>query len=95
MEDRSRRRARLVLIVGFLFALLYAPTRRLVLVLGVLLHVGMLFTMEIGPFGWVMLASYTSFIDPALVPMLPRRLVALVSNRIGTAADRGVPQTLP
>jgi hypothetical protein len=56
----------------FLFALAYGPTRRAVLVVGVLMHLGMFATIEIGPFGLVMLASYVAFLDPSKVPALPR-----------------------
>jgi hypothetical protein len=39
-------------------------TRRLVLALGVAMHLGMWLTLEIGPFSPVMLASYCAFLDP-------------------------------
>lgn len=53
--------------LAFAFLVLFRPTRRLVIVLGILLHVGMLLTIEIGPFHWVMLASYLAFLDPRTV----------------------------
>jgi len=53
--------------IAFAFLLLFRPTRRVAIALGVLLHAGMLSTIEIGPFHWVMLASYLSFLDPRSV----------------------------
>ena len=58
----------------FVFALAYGPARRTVLVLGVLLHLGMLATIEIGPFGLVMLAGYAAFLEPSKVPTMMRRI---------------------
>jgi len=60
--------------LGFAFMLLYRPTRRLALLAGVLIHIGMLATIEIGPFSWVMLATYVAFVDPWNVPALPSKL---------------------
>lgn len=54
--------------------LLFRRTRRLALLAGVLIHLGMLFTIEIGPFHYVMLASYLAFLDPRFAPALPMRL---------------------
>ena len=53
--------------LAFAFLLLFGPTRRVAIALGILLHVGMLLTIEIGPFHWVMLASYLAFLDPRTV----------------------------
>jgi hypothetical protein len=40
---------------------------------GVGLHLGLWVTLELGPFSWVMLASYLSFLDPESTPHLFRR----------------------
>jgi hypothetical protein len=80
--------------LGFAFMLLYAPTRRLALVAGVLIHIGMLATIEIGPFSWVMLATYTAFLDPWKVPTLPKELLRDVpANRRSALSSR--PTTAP
>lgn len=60
--------------LGFAFLILYAPTRRVALAIGVLLHVGMMTGIEIGPFSLVMLSAYVAFLDPAKVPNLPARI---------------------
>jgi hypothetical protein len=54
--------------IGFAFMLLFAPTRRLALIGGIVLHLGMMAFIEIGPFHWVMLATYVAFLDPEKVP---------------------------
>jgi len=60
--------------LSFAGLILFAPTRRIALAIGILLHVGMLLTIEIGPFHLVMLASYLAFLDPHAVPALAARL---------------------
>jgi hypothetical protein len=60
--------------LGFAFLLLYRPTRRLALIAGVLIHLGMLVLLEIGPFHVVMLAAYPAFLDPASVGAFSARL---------------------
>jgi hypothetical protein len=42
-------------------------TRRWALLTGILMHLGMWGLLELGPFSWVMLASYVAFADPAAV----------------------------
>lgn len=60
--------------LGFAFMLWFRPTRRVALVLGVLIHLGMFSLMEVGAFHLVMLASYIAFLNPERVPTLARRL---------------------
>jgi hypothetical protein len=50
--------------VAFAFFVLYRPTRKPVLIAGVLFHLGMLASMEVGPFHIVMLSGYVAFLDP-------------------------------
>jgi hypothetical protein len=59
--------------ISFPLMVMYRPTRRIVLLVGVMMHLGMLAAIEIGPFGYVMLASYVSFLDPERVPSLPAK----------------------
>jgi hypothetical protein len=59
--------------ISFALMVLYRPTRRLAILVGVMMHLGMLAAIEVGPFGWVMLASYVSFLEPDRVPSLPAR----------------------
>ena len=61
--------------IAFAFLLFHPVTRAAALVLGVLLHLGMLATLELGLFGWVMIASYVAFLSPSTVS----RLVSVVS----------------
>jgi uncharacterized membrane protein YphA (DoxX/SURF4 family) len=63
--------------ISFGLMVLYRPTRRIAIIVGVMMHLGMLIAIEIGPFGWVMLASYVAFLEPERVPSLPARLPQL------------------
>ncbi|MEQ1761261.1 MAG: HTTM domain-containing protein [Vicinamibacterales bacterium] len=65
--------------LGFAFLLLWRPTRWLVLVLGVLMHLGIFATIEVGPFHFVMLAAYPAFLEPAFVARLFSRVTPLRS----------------
>jgi hypothetical protein len=64
-----------VLLWELAFPLLVAfrRTRAATLWVGVALHLGMWITMELGPFAWVMIASYASFLEPGRVPTLAAR----------------------
>jgi hypothetical protein len=53
--------------LSFAFLLLHPRTRRWTLALGIVIHLGMWATMELGPFSWIMLASYVAFVDPRSV----------------------------
>ncbi|MGQ0736395.1 MAG: HTTM domain-containing protein [Acidobacteriota bacterium] len=72
--------------LAFAFAILFTPTRRLALIAGVLMHLGMLATLSIGPFSLVMLAAYVAFLDPRWVGSLPRP-VAMTTVTHGSAAE--------
>jgi hypothetical protein len=56
--------ATLVWELAFAFMLFWGPTRILALAAGVLIHLGMAVTIEVGPFHLVMLAGYLAFLDP-------------------------------
>ena len=58
----------------FGFMLLNRWTRRVALLFGVALHVGLWVSMELGTFSWVILASYIAFVDPQTVSNLWARL---------------------
>jgi hypothetical protein len=60
--------------LSFAFLILSARTRRIALIAGVLVHLGFLATIEIGPFSWVMLASYVAFLDPMRIAQSSARL---------------------
>lgn len=47
---------------------LFKRTRPVILWAGVGLHLGLWLTLELGPFSWVMLASYIAFLDPQKTP---------------------------
>jgi len=59
--------------IAFPAMVLYRPTRRIALAIGVAMHLGMTAAIEIGPFGWVMIASYIAFLDPKEVRDFPAR----------------------
>lgn len=67
--------------LSFAFLLLFARTRRVALTVGILLHLGMLLTIEIGPFHLVMLASYLAFLEPETAPQLSYRLSSMLDRR--------------
>jgi hypothetical protein len=50
--------------LGFALMVLWPPTRTVALVMGVLVHLGMFATIEVGPFHLVMLSGYLAFLDP-------------------------------
>jgi uncharacterized membrane protein YphA (DoxX/SURF4 family) len=56
--------------LSFPLMLLNRVTRRIALVTGVAMHLGIWATMEVGPFTWMMLAAYVAFLDPAAVTRL-------------------------
>jgi vitamin K-dependent gamma-carboxylase-like protein len=65
-------------------ALLWKPARRLVLWMGVAIHLGMMALIEVGLFIPVTLACYLAFLDPETVAArgdaLTRRVAAIVRN---------------
>jgi hypothetical protein len=50
--------------ITFPVMMLNRITRRFALLLGVALHAGMWSLLELGPFSFVMIASYLTFVDP-------------------------------
>ena len=54
----------LVFELGFPLLVAWRRTRTLMLLAGVALHLGAWITLEIGPFSWVMIATYIAFIPP-------------------------------
>lgn len=61
----------------FPLMLLHRKTRPVALIAGIAIHLGIWATMEVGPFTWVMIASYVAFLEPENVARLtshPRRL---------------------
>lgn len=51
--------------LAFAPMLLRPWSRRLALASGVILHLGMWVTLEVGLFSWIMIASYTAFLEPS------------------------------
>jgi len=51
--------------ITFPLLMLNRRTQRFALLLGIALHAGMWSTLELGPFSFMMIASYLSFVDPA------------------------------
>jgi vitamin K-dependent gamma-carboxylase-like protein len=60
--------------ISFPLLLLNRLTRTAALALGVGIHLGILATMEVGPFSYVMLATYVAFLDPHRVARFVTRL---------------------
>ena len=50
--------------ISFPFLLLHRWTRRAAILIGVMVHIGIMVMMEVGPFSPLMLAAYIAFIDP-------------------------------
>ena len=73
--------ATLVWELTFAFLFLFSRTRRIALIVGILIHLGMLSAIEVGPFHFVMLTSYLAFLEPEDVPWLPDRLQSLLGRR--------------
>jgi hypothetical protein len=57
----------------FPFLVLFRKLRPWTLWAGVGLHLGLWATLELGPFSWIMLATYIAFLDPFSTPKLLRR----------------------
>jgi Vitamin K-dependent gamma-carboxylase len=80
--------------LSFAFLLSFPRTRRIALIAGILMHLGMLSTIEVGPFHFIMLASYLAFLEPEAVPQLSYRLKTMLGRRaamparVETAANR-------
>lgn len=53
--------------LGFAVLVLHPRTRRWVLTVGIVIHLGMWASLELGLFSWVMLASYVAFLDPEYI----------------------------
>ncbi len=53
--------------LSFPLLLLNRFTRRVALITGVGMHLGIWATMEVGPFTWMILATYVAFLDPPSV----------------------------
>jgi hypothetical protein len=53
--------------LAFAFLVVHRRTRRWALGLGIVMHLGMWSALELGPFSWLMLASYVAFLDPQWV----------------------------
>lgn len=51
--------------LGFWLAVLFRRTRPWALVAGIGLHAGLLATLELGPFSFLMVASYICYLDPS------------------------------
>lgn len=52
----------------------FKRTRTPTLIAGVALHVGLWLTLELGPFSWIMIASYVAFLDPRTVASACERI---------------------
>jgi hypothetical protein len=78
----------------FPLLLLNRRTRAIALAMGIAIHLGIWATMEVGPFTWVMLASYVAFLDPAYVGRLARRARRLALSVSPETNSSSPPSTL-
>lgn len=71
--------------LSFAVAVLHRWSRRVALLLGVLLHAGMWAMLELGPFSWLMVASYLAFLDPSWVSrtIRPAHILDAARRRFG------------
>jgi hypothetical protein len=76
--------------LGFAFLVLHPVTRRIALVMGVLVHGGIFVLLEIGVFSWVMMATYLAFLDPERVAQLVGRWGARRSPLVSAIATGAV-----
>lgn len=67
--------------LGFAVLILLKPTRVFALLLGLGMHLGMLLTIEVGAFSYVMIASYAVFLPPDQVAIFAYKL----RSRLGQA----------
>jgi hypothetical protein len=58
--------------LGFPLLVAWRHTRSLTLLCGVALHLGVWATLEVGPFSWVMVATYLAFVPDGLVATIDR-----------------------
>jgi hypothetical protein len=65
-------------------------TRALALLTGIGMHLGIWATMEVGPFSWVMLASYFAFIDPDAAAAALRRVLGRRPMASGSAVQHTI-----
>jgi hypothetical protein len=63
----------LIFEIGFPVFYLFRPTRKTILLAGIALHLGLWAGIEVGPFPFVMFASYGAFLDPWWVERFSRR----------------------
>lgn len=75
--------------LAFPLMLLTSVTRRLALLAGVVLHIGIWATMEVGLFSWVMLVGYLSFLDPRQVAEITHRVLRHLPSSPGLATASG------
>jgi hypothetical protein len=79
----------------FPLMLLHRKTRAVALIAGIAIHLGIWATMEVGPFTWVMLASYVAFLEPENVARLtshPPRLAISVPTETKSSSTRDLAQ---
>ena len=77
--------------------MLFHPwSRRLALVTGVLMHLGMFVTLELGLFSLMMIASYLAFVDPFKVARFVSRVIGRSegANVVATTSPSSVATTV-
>jgi hypothetical protein len=77
--------------IAFPFLLWNRTTRAAALLTGIGMHLGIWATMEVGPFSWVMLASYVAFLDPHKMPVVLRRWVGANAPYVSRGRDVPAP----
>ena len=73
--------------MSFPIMLFHRWTRRVALLMGVFLHLGLWVALELGPFSWVMLASYIAFLDPGFVSRMTGRRLQRQHGPVGSSIE--------
>jgi hypothetical protein len=73
--------------MSFPIMLFHRWTRRVALLMGVFLHLGLWVALELGPFSWVMLASYIAFLDPGFVSRMTGRWLQRQQGTVGSSIE--------
>jgi hypothetical protein len=75
----------------FPLLMLNRTTRKLALLMGIGVHLGIWLLMEVGPFSWMMLASYVAFLDPRWAArFMVRHITGDRTTLAGANARRGL-----
>jgi hypothetical protein len=78
--------------LAFPLLILHRWTRPVALIVGILVHLGIWSTIEVGAFSWLMIASYIAFLDPSATA---RRVSKWSTGRSPVLAESSAVKFLP